>query len=244
MTSPVYSQLQHHLTLQIENGVWQPGEQMPPERALAEEHGLSVGTVRKALDNLVRSGYCHRIQGKGTFVAEYTREQPVFYRLRSFLADSDAELTTRDVRMETLPAPSPAAAGLGLEPGAPCIRIFRNIQGRDAGTTFPAGCSTSYVPAETCAALLKTDPTEFQRHTLYHLLESVCGLPMIGGDELMTVCSELPAELRRLLNRTVPLPCFHLEMVAFTYGKKPLEYRESYVFGGRRGLMRRHDFRR
>lgn len=244
MTSPAYSRLQHYLTLQIENGVWQPGDRIPPERLLAEEHGLSVGTVRKALDNLVRGGYCRRIQGKGTFVEDYTGEKPVFYRLRPSLTADDAELTTRDVRLETLPASERAAAGLGLRTGASCIRIFRKIQGREGGETFLAGCSTSWFPAEPCAALLNMDVAEFQRHTLYYLLESVCGLPMIGGDEFMTLCAELPPELRHLLNRTVPMPCFHLEMVAHTFGNKPLEYRESYVFGGKRGLMRRHDFRR
>lgn len=243
MTSPAYSRLQHHLTLHIENGMWQPGDQMPPERALAEEHGLSVGTVRKAMDNLVRDGYCHRIQGRGTFVSDYTKERPVFYRLRSSPTAGDAEITARGVQIETLPAPARVAAALLLPPGAPCIRLFRKIQGREKGETFLVGCSTSYFSAGMCGSLLKTDVAEFQRHSLYNLLESECGLPMIGGDEFMTLCFDLSPETRLLMKRSAPMPCFCLKMVAYTYGKKPLEYRESYVFGGKRGLMRRYDFR-
>lgn len=118
------------------------------------------------------------------------------------------------------------------------------IQGREAGETFFAGCSISWFPVGLCAAFLKMDVAEFQRHTLYYLVEFVCGLPVIGGDELMNICSELPDEVRELANRELPTPCFHLKMLTYTYGKKPLEYRESYMLAGKRGLMRRHDFRR
>lgn len=244
MSDSAYSRLEQHLTRQIESGVWQAGAQMPTERALAREHGLSVGTVRKALDNLVRGGYCVRIQGKGTFVAEYSQEQPIFYRLRPSLDSTDAELTTRRVQLDALPMPEAAARALGLEPGARGIRVFRLIQGRQEGETFFAGCSLSWFPAWLCADLLDVDVAEFQRHPLYYLVESVCGLPVISGDELMTICSELPAEIGELVARDFPMPCFHLTMLAHSYGKRPLEFRESCILTGTRGLMRWHDFRR
>lgn len=243
MPLSAYSRLQHSLILQIESGVWQPGEQMPTERALAEEHGLSVGTVRKAMDMLVQGGYCYRVQGKGTFVADYTKEAPVFYRMRTEFSAADAELTTRGVQVGVGPVPASAASALRLAPGTHGIRVFRMLQGRDESGSFFAGCSASWFPPDICAALLKTDVAEFQRHTLYRLVEEKCGIPSVYCDEFMTICTELPDEVRRLLNRPVLMPCFQLKMVSFSYGKKPFEYRESYIFSASRGLMRRHDFR-
>ncbi|MCK5203385.1 MAG: GntR family transcriptional regulator, partial [Desulfobacterales bacterium] len=49
--TPVYFQLQKKLLKEIEDGRWSPGQIIPPERALAESHRLSVGTVKKAILN-------------------------------------------------------------------------------------------------------------------------------------------------------------------------------------------------
>jgi GntR family transcriptional regulator len=51
---------------------------------LAEELGVSQGTVRKALNQMVAEKMLQRQQGKGTFVAEHTQESDLFrfFRLR------------------------------------------------------------------------------------------------------------------------------------------------------------------
>ncbi len=69
---PAYYRLQMTILEDIEKGRWRPGECIPAERSLAELHNISIGTVKKALLNLVHEGYLHRIQGKGTFVAGTT----------------------------------------------------------------------------------------------------------------------------------------------------------------------------
>ena len=88
--TPVYFQLQKELLKEIENGRWLPGQSIPPERAMAESHQLSVGTVKKAILNLVNEGYLYRIQGKGTFVAGMTL-QPESLRYYRFLEDFSIE---------------------------------------------------------------------------------------------------------------------------------------------------------
>ena len=88
--TPVYFKLQMMLQEEIENGRWAPGQNIPPERSLAESHNLSVGTVKKAILNLVNKGYLYRIQGKGTFVAGMTL-QPESLRYYRFLEDFNDE---------------------------------------------------------------------------------------------------------------------------------------------------------
>ncbi len=48
---------------------WQPGAKLPTEKELAAASGLSLTTVRRALDELVDQGLVRRRQGSGTFVA-------------------------------------------------------------------------------------------------------------------------------------------------------------------------------
>lgn len=65
---PLYLQLTEYLRHQINNGVWQPNDRLPPEVELAAQFDISRGTVRQAMDLLVNQGLLQRIPGKGTFV--------------------------------------------------------------------------------------------------------------------------------------------------------------------------------
>lgn len=52
----------------IETGLYGLGDQLPPERELAESFGAGRSTVRRALDQLERAGLVSRKVGSGTFV--------------------------------------------------------------------------------------------------------------------------------------------------------------------------------
>ena len=66
--TPLWRQLADILRDKIESGELPAGGVMPSETTLAQEHGLSRGTVVKALDTLEREGLVERVQGRGTFV--------------------------------------------------------------------------------------------------------------------------------------------------------------------------------
>ncbi len=54
----------------ISRGELKPGDQLPPERQLAEDFQASRGSIREALRALELSGLIHSRQGGGNFVAE------------------------------------------------------------------------------------------------------------------------------------------------------------------------------
>lgn len=58
-----------HLRQSLEKGEFSAGEKLPPERVLAETHGLARNTVRNALRLLEEEGKLVRHVGRGTFVA-------------------------------------------------------------------------------------------------------------------------------------------------------------------------------
>lgn len=64
----LYLSLKNRLCEMIYKGIYQDGENIPPERVLAEELKVSRVTVRKALDLLEKDGIIERVQGSGTLV--------------------------------------------------------------------------------------------------------------------------------------------------------------------------------
>jgi DNA-binding FadR family transcriptional regulator len=74
------------LTARIESGEWADGYRLPPERALAAEHGLARNTLRRALDELEERGLIVRQVGRGTFVRGHPRpaaSDPLLARMRN-----------------------------------------------------------------------------------------------------------------------------------------------------------------
>ena len=75
---PLYSQVRELLTRRVIDGQWTPGQLIPSEHRLAGEMGVSQGTVRKAVDEMVASNILVRQQGKGTFVSTHERRRAQF----------------------------------------------------------------------------------------------------------------------------------------------------------------------
>lgn len=105
------------------------GDQLPSTAELAEMAGVSVISVRRALDELTRSGKIVRHQGVGTFVApqrlvsEPSRPGALLETLKS--QGDEVQLDTELVSMLVgLPSPKHAAA-LGIDAGQPVWEICR-----------------------------------------------------------------------------------------------------------------------
>lgn len=56
------------LQMKIISGEWSEGFKMPTEMELCEQYGVSRVTIRRALEELVASGYITRTRGRGSFV--------------------------------------------------------------------------------------------------------------------------------------------------------------------------------
>ena len=74
---PLYKQVYDTLIVRLADGFWKPGAALPSEFALADQLGVSQGTVRKALNQLVAENILVRRQGKGTYVSEHTQVRPI-----------------------------------------------------------------------------------------------------------------------------------------------------------------------
>ncbi|MBN1246987.1 MAG: GntR family transcriptional regulator [Anaerolineae bacterium] len=66
---PLYMQLYRQLRSEIEQGALQLGGQLPSERQLAADYGISRLTARKALSMLREEGVISARRGRGSFVS-------------------------------------------------------------------------------------------------------------------------------------------------------------------------------
>ena len=76
--TPLYAQIKDSILSRIVAGEWSPGSFLPSEMALAEEYGVSQGTLRKALNELTLEKRLVRYQGKGTAVAVLDADSSLF----------------------------------------------------------------------------------------------------------------------------------------------------------------------
>ncbi|MEM8654096.1 MAG: GntR family transcriptional regulator [Pseudomonadota bacterium] len=65
---PIYVQIAELLTRDIVAGRLIDGERLPPERDMAVELGVSVGTLRKALRDMGEKGLIESVQGSGNYI--------------------------------------------------------------------------------------------------------------------------------------------------------------------------------
>lgn len=126
---PLYVNLRKILDELISDQRIEAGTALPTERDIAEMSGLSRVTVRKAVDELVKSGHLVRKQGSGTFVAPPVRrvEQPLS-KLTSFTEDMARRgLETKSVWLNKgifTPSPNETMV-LGLSHDVNVVRLER-----------------------------------------------------------------------------------------------------------------------
>ncbi|MHB0871250.1 MAG: GntR family transcriptional regulator [Chloroflexota bacterium] len=147
---PLYYQLREVVRARIEGGLWQPGEQLPPEVELCQEFNLSRGTVRQALADLVREGLLQRRRGKGSFVASPKIPQNIssgIMGIAGSLACYARQVTgyplgTRVISVGIVPAGRSLAEKLAIPEGSEVIEI-RKVKLAQAHPYFLAN---NYLP--------------------------------------------------------------------------------------------------
>jgi GntR family histidine utilization transcriptional repressor len=68
---PLFQQIKHHLLSEIQAGQWKEGDLIPSEQELAKQFRASRMTVNRAVRELTSEQVLIRVQGSGTYVAQY-----------------------------------------------------------------------------------------------------------------------------------------------------------------------------
>jgi GntR family transcriptional regulator len=218
---PLYRQVKQHLMNRVLAREWKSGESLPSEMRLAEEYGLSQGTVRKAIEEMANEGLVSRKAGRGTFVASFSgTSMPFrFHRLRSDDGQKIAGDNVEFIHCLDGVTDQRAAAGLRLKLDTPLTEVLRlrHVDGR------PALVERILLPTAALPGI--RDLLDQERPaSIYMLLERSYNHLVTQVEE--KVRARFPErEEGKLLGISKNLPVLEVERVAFSMGGQRVEWR-------------------
>ena len=230
---PLYKEVKRRLTESLGTGEWKPGEAIPAEPRLAQRFGVSIGTLRKAIDELVAENVLLRQQGRGTFVASHRGEGMRFLYFN--IVGQDGSRHYPEVRLEDFQR-TRAGEGAGRELAIPpktAVIAFRNSLWLDGA---PVGVDDITVPAAAFPGL-SLARLRARDNTIYHLYEHGFGVSVMRVAETLRSVAA-PTDIAGLLELPPDAPLLLVRRVAFTLDDRPVEYRLSWV------NTARHEYRR
>ena len=217
---PLYLQVQDVLAKRIATGTWKPGASLPNETDIARELGVSVGTVRKAFEQLEADQLVERKQGRGTFVVDQTTDENIlrFVNLRDRSGErvpSVGEVLAQTVRSAT----AEEQERLELEPSETIVATtrLRRHQGRP------------FLVEERCLAVSRFDGLEASGVGDYRVLvlAQEHGLNLVKAVEHATIAEATPEQVELLAVEAGAI-LLKLDRVIFAADDLPVERRIAF----------------
>ncbi|MEZ5658284.1 MAG: GntR family transcriptional regulator [Burkholderiaceae bacterium] len=222
--APLYLEVRRRISDAIRAGEWRPGDAIPPEKKLCERFGVSMGTLRKAVDELTVSGVLVRQQGRGTFVARHSQDRYLFSFFHLVGRDGRKEYPeVRFVRFESTTADEFAAEVLAVRPGAALLHLTNLLSLRGQVTSL----DEIYLPADLYPGMTEARLRERQA-TLYQLYQDEFGITVIRASERVRASSATRAQAR-LLEVAAGAPLLEVVRSVYTFRDRPVELRFGYV---------------
>ena len=223
---PKYRLVADSLAAEIAAGRFKAGDQIPSERVIAEEMGISRMTVRQALRHLADRGMVEARVGQGTFVGA-KRLQQQLSTLTGFTEEMEKQgrSAASIVAEAALRVPEPeTAAALGLAPGADVWRISR-VRLADGE---PVAIETTEVAAALAPALLER--ADFARTSLYETLRKHYGLRPATAEQTLAAASADPS-VAATLGIAVGAPVLRATRLTRDAEGRPFEHVRSVYRG-------------
>lgn len=231
---PRYAQLAQIVEEMIRAGRLEPGQQLPPESALAAATPLSLGTVQKAMATLERHGMISREHGKGTFVRRPPRELRDLWHFRFLAADGETVLPVypRVVEIARIAVEGPWSRFLAARAG--CVRVTRIV---DVDEQFFVA-SEFYVDAARCEPLLALSPEQLEGAHIREFLRDRCGLDTAHVVEQVS-CERFPRAIAAKLELTAKALGLVCRIRAYDRDERPTSFHVIYAPPGARPLEMR-----
>ncbi|WP_206611594.1 GntR family transcriptional regulator [Falsirhodobacter deserti] len=126
---PVYLQISELLIRDIAAGRLIDGERLPPEREMAADLGIAVGTLRQALKDLTEKGLLDRVQGSGNYIRAASDPKSIYAMFRLELVEGGGLPTAQVLAVERVPK-DPDLPQFGTSSEGHRIRRLRFLSGR------------------------------------------------------------------------------------------------------------------
>ena len=220
--APLYMQIVELLIAKISSGEWSPGDLIPSEIKLAKELGVSQGTVRTAITELVENNLLIRKQGKGTYVSNHNDDRALFHFFH--ISDNNGNKSLPDSQVlncKVKKASRSEASKLQLSSDAKVIKISRV---RKILAT-PTIAETIILPADPFIELVSGDSCNLP-NMLYEMYEKQFEITIHRAEEKLRAVSANKHDAK-ILNLEIGTPLLEIERIALTLDRSPVEIRIS-----------------
>jgi GntR family transcriptional regulator len=229
---PRYHRIAETLRERIRGGEWAPGAPLPNQRRLAREFGVTLMTLRQALEILERDALITRRHGLGTFVAAPTIDYEIT-KLRRFAGDLSAQgesVSTRVLGARPALPDRRVSVALGVPPRARVVVLerLRLVDGH------PMSLQRSFMPARIGEAVLAAD---LATTPLSQVLEFKLGVVVTHAREAVSAVRLGQREAREL-GCPPGAPAFESERVSFDGGGQPVVFDRVFIPGDRFRITR------
>jgi GntR family transcriptional regulator len=221
---PLYRVVKRSLLNAIEAGTCAPGHTLPSETELAGAMGVSIGTLRRAVDELTAENILVRRQGRGTFVATHGTDRFLLQFFHVERGDGLREAPHAELlSFERMRCEADPARALGLHAGDPVLRIENRLHLQDRAVVHD--CIT--LPLALFKGLTEKRLRE-RSGTLYQLYQSDFGITVVRAlERARAIAADRHAA--RVLGVAVGMPVMQVRRTALTFGDRPVEHRSSVI---------------
>jgi GntR family transcriptional regulator len=221
---PLYRVVKRSLLSAIESGTCPPGETLPSETEIARAMGVSIGTLRRAVDELSAEHILVRRQGRGTFVATHGTDRFLFQFFHVERADGLREAPVVDlVSFDRGRAEDEPAEALHLRPGEPVIHIENRLRLQGSAVIY----DRLTLPSTLFKGLTEKRFRE-RPGTIYQLYQSDFGITVLRAQERARA-GAADRNAVRVLGLTLGQPVMQVHRTALTFGDRPVEHRISII---------------
>lgn len=229
---PRYHRIAEALRARIQHGELTPGERLPNQRQLAREFGVTLMTLRQALELLERERRIRRQHGLGTFVAAPFVDYDILQhqRLAADLRAQGEPVSTRLLSSRFVVGDRRVTAALGLGPRARVLQLerLRLVDGH------PMSLERSFLAAGVGEELMKAD---LAATPLRQALEFKLGITIGRASESVSAVRLGRREARELGCRP-GVPAFASERVSFAADGRPVVFDRVSIPGDRFRITR------
>ncbi len=223
---PRHIQVRDELMRRVTDRIWKAGEALPGEARLAEEFGIAVGTMRKAIQALVHEGVFERIHGKGTFVTR-AFERASMLRFVRFRDGGQKTLPeARVLALQTVDTPDAEVRDkLQLAKNRKALYLHRT-RAYDGEVVL---AEHIWLPLDRFAKLQRYLQKE-SPPLLYPVYDAVCGVVVARAVDELSM-GQMPAEDGALFRNAVMggSPCMRIERTMQDHAGAVVEWRVSFV---------------
>jgi GntR family transcriptional regulator len=222
---PLYQSIKLELTRAISGGNIGEGMALPTEKELSERYGVSVGTVRRAMADLVAEKVLVRQQGRGTFLAPFDSSRMLnsFWHIRR--KDGVREVPiVQTLRFEEAVANEQTAARLKIKTGDPIFWVV-NLMLMGGAPMLLDGLHIpkALFPGLTHAKFVERDST------IYDLYRNEFGVTVAKTvDQVSAVSAD--ADTAKKLDLALGTPLLEIVRAASTSDGRPVELRRSLMY--------------